>query len=91
MSLTHHNLLEKISKDGFSSLEKLAYSKEELEKLFTFLEEKGLLMKVEDKIELTSKSKIILELENERRNGQWISKEVKSQISKVSKNTLYLP
>ena len=93
MSFTPHHfyLLNKISKNGFSFLEKLGYSKEELEKIFSTLEAKGHLIKVGDTIELTSKSKIELDLEEKKKNGEWISKEVKSKISKVSKNTLYLP
>jgi len=93
MSFTPHHfyLLKKISKNGFSFLEKLGYSKEEVETIFSTLEASGYLMKVEDSIELTPKSEIELDLEEKKKNGEWISKEVKSKISKVSKNTLYLP
>lgn len=93
MSLTPHlfHLLKKISENGFLLLEELGYSDEEIEKIFSNLEASGHLMKVENSIELTPQSKMELELEEKKRKGEWISKEEKSKISKVSKNTLYLP
>ncbi len=93
MSFTPHHfyLLKIIAKKGFLFLEKLGYSKEDLEKLFTSLEEKGYLMKVKEKIELTPKLELELELQEKREKGEWISKEEKSKISEDSKNTLYLP